>query len=54
MKTMPVYMTVRAVPVTQLARGESVIKCPSPLNESWSMIHTIIAVIEHAQMNINT
>jgi hypothetical protein len=38
-----------------LATGESVIKCPSPLNvlkDTYDV--TIIAFIEHVQMNIST
>ena len=34
-----------------MARGESVIKCPSPL--SVLKDNTMIAVIEHVQMNIS-
>jgi hypothetical protein len=36
-----------------LAEGESVIKCPSPLN-TCSKIDTIIAVVENVQMSIST
>jgi hypothetical protein len=40
-------------PLNEVASGAPVIKCPSPLNVLKDTF-TIIAVIEHVQMNIST